>query len=154
MWIEPEKRDINPKKGTASPKKGTFWTIPKTPESLYPCGFAACPRARARKNKKKQEKNRGWKCADALLLWTSRGTINSPPEGGEQGPQRRGLRPPGPPWACGPPPSSGRLPPLAALQVPEGAAARRAYPRAATAPGLPASDPSGWRRRDLRPSEP
>ena len=51
-----------------------------------------------------------------VLLWTSSGTMNSPPEGGEQGPQRRGLRPPGPPWACGPPPSTGRLPPLVVLQ--------------------------------------
>ena len=69
-------------------------------------------------------------------------------------PQRRGLRPPGPPWACGPPPSTGRLPPLVVFQEGRGAEVRRACPRAATTRGLPASDPSGWRRRDLRPSEP
>ena len=114
--MRPEKCQANPKNVRDSPKKDRIGITPKTPESLYPCGFAGRPRARARKNKKKQEKNLGWKCTDALLLWTSRGTINSPPEGGEQGPQRRGLRPPGPPWAAPPRPLRGGPPLLVVLQ--------------------------------------
>lgn len=39
-------------------------------------------------------------------------SLQSPASGGEEEPpERRGLRPPGPPGACGPPPSAGRLPP-------------------------------------------
>ena len=55
--MTPEKREINRKKGRANRKKGRIGITQKTPESLYPCGFAACPHARAQKNKKKQEKN-------------------------------------------------------------------------------------------------
>jgi hypothetical protein len=56
--MAPGKRQTNPEKGRTNPEKGRVRGTSKTPESLYPCGFAGRPRARARKNKKKQEKNR------------------------------------------------------------------------------------------------
>ena len=53
--MAPEKCQANRKNVRDNRKKDRIGITPKTPESLYPCGFAGCPRAQ--KNKKKQEKN-------------------------------------------------------------------------------------------------
>ena len=57
MWIGLGKRRTNSEKDGMNSEKDGIHGTPKTPESLYPCGFAGCPRARARKNKKKLLKN-------------------------------------------------------------------------------------------------
>ena len=59
MWMAPEKREVNRKKGRDNRKKGRVGITPKPPETRASTGFAGCPRARARKNKKKQVKNPG-----------------------------------------------------------------------------------------------
>ena len=74
--MKPEKCQANPKNVRDSPKKDRIGITPKTPESLYPCGFAGCPRVRARKNKKKQEKNGGEK---PRLVGKSQGTSTHRP---------------------------------------------------------------------------
>ena len=59
MWMAPEKREVNRKKGRDNRKKGRFGITPKQPETRASTGFPGRPRARARKNKKKQVKNPG-----------------------------------------------------------------------------------------------
>jgi hypothetical protein len=58
--MTPEKREINRKKGRANRKKGRIGITQKTLETRMNKGFAGSPRARAQKNKKKQEKNQAF----------------------------------------------------------------------------------------------
>jgi len=58
LWMTPGKRQANPEKGRANPEKGRIGGTSKTPQTRMDKGFAACPRVRARKNKKKLLKNR------------------------------------------------------------------------------------------------
>ena len=76
MWIGLGKRRTNSEKDGMNSEKDGIHGTPKTPESLYPCGFAGCPRVRARKNKKKQEKNGGEK---PRLVGKSQGTSTHRP---------------------------------------------------------------------------
>ena len=76
MWIGLGKRRTNSEKDGMNSEKDGIHGTPKTPESLYPCGFAGCPRVRARKNKKKQEKNGGEK---PRLVGKSQGTSTQRP---------------------------------------------------------------------------
>jgi hypothetical protein len=55
--MAPQKREVNRKKGRANRKKGRVRGTSKTPKTRMDKGFAACPRVRARKNKKKLLKN-------------------------------------------------------------------------------------------------
>jgi len=63
MWIAPEKCQANRKNVRANRKKVRIGMTSKTPQSRASIGFAACPRARAQKNKKNRiktcEKKRG-----------------------------------------------------------------------------------------------
>lgn len=121
--MRPEKCQVDPKNVRDSPKKGRIGITQKTPESLYPCGFAACPRARAQKNKKKQEKNQQKNPLPIPGLWATstllacQGTghpcgVPPPLRGGS--PSRKSWPPEGANW----PPNTGLQPaPRALLDV-------------------------------------
>jgi hypothetical protein len=53
LWIAPQKRQTNRKKGRVNRKKGRVREASKMPQTRMDKGFAASPRVRARKNKKK-----------------------------------------------------------------------------------------------------
>jgi hypothetical protein len=57
--MTPQKRETNRKKGRDNRKKGRVREASKTTQTRMDKGFAACPRARARKNKKNYKKTGG-----------------------------------------------------------------------------------------------
>jgi len=63
MWITPEKRETSPKKGRNQVEKGRIDQAHETLETRTSIGFPRSPRASARKNKKKQDKNHGLNAA-------------------------------------------------------------------------------------------
>ena len=123
--MAPEKCQANRKNVRDNRKKDRIGITPKTPESLYPCGFAGCPRARAQKNKKKQEKNQQKSPLLKPGLWATLGAAGVPCTG----------------HPCGVPPRPAGAAPLPPIEPPEGGELaprlRGAAPGAAS-PCLPA----------------
>lgn len=71
LWIAPGKCRTNPENVGLNPENVGIERLSKTAESRTSTAFAACPRARARKQKKQESRNRARKPA--------RGTLRVPP---------------------------------------------------------------------------
>ena len=127
--MAPEKCQANRKNVRDNRKKDRIGITPKTPESLYPCGFAGCPRARAqktRKTRKNQQKTRCLNpaCGQLRRCWRAKASAPPPLRGGS--PSRKSWPPRGrvgpqipaysprlgrsSTWACRPPPPCGCAP--------------------------------------------
>lgn len=96
LWIAPGKCRTNPENVGLNPENVGIDRTAKTAESRTRTAFAACPRARARKQKKQETRNRARNaCAGAPLRGSpglaagSPSRLSSPRKRGRQVPQER-----------------------------------------------------------------